>query len=602
MFFRFICVFMLCLVPMALFGDDAKVTVEMSLSQDVVSVGGQTYLIITVSGSEQNLPEPQLPNLAMFDAYPQGTSTNISIVNGKMESSLTYNYLLTPRQKGTFVIRPAVITYNHKRYESNEVTLKVIGTSQSDATQPSQSSSIENGKASDVFLTAELDKKNAYVNEQLILSVKFYSAVKLYSNPDYTAPQTTDFWADMLKPQKTYYQVVNNKRYRVIEINTALFPTRSGDLTIGPAMVTASVPGKRQARRNDPFSVFDNFFERGEKKSVRSKPLTTKIKPLPSEGKPANFSGTVGNYKISSSVDKRTTEVNQAVNVTYKISGTGNIKTIAEPAIGDLADFRVYRTSSPEEKVSKVGGVIGGTKIFEEVYMPKRAGQLVIPAIELNFFDPQKRKFRSVATKPITLTVTPAAQSEYADIPITPVPGQIVDPHARDIRYIKTDMTNLNRSQPILLFRPYFLAINIAPILLLAVVWISRRRSEKLAGDVAYARSRRAKKMSRRRLKTARSLAGAGDPAKFYAEIRLALFSYIADKKNISPHGLTGDILMDILNSSGAGEELTGQVSKLLKQADFAQYSSSGVNQADIDHSLDLAEQVLIRLEGINFG
>jgi len=108
--------------------------------------------------------------------------------------------------------------------------------------------------------------------------------------------------------------------------------------------------------------------------------------------------------------------------------------------------------------------------------------------------------------------------------------------------------------------------------------------------------------MSRRRLKTARSLAGAGDPAKFYAETRLALFSYIADKKNISPHGLTGDILMDILNSSGAGEELTGQVSKLLKQADFAQYSSSGVNQADIDHSLDLAEQVLIRLEGINFG
>jgi hypothetical protein len=588
-------------MPLAVWGGD-EVTVEMSLSQDVVSLGGQTYLIISVSGSEQNLPEPQLPNLTMFDAYPQGTSTNISIVNGKMQTSLTYNYLLTPRQKGTFVIRPAVVSYNHKQYESNEVTLRVIGTAESETTEPEQGSSTQDGKPRDVFLTAELDKKSAYVNEQLILSVKFYSAVKLYSNPDYTAPQTTDFWADMLKPQKTYYQVVNNTRYRVIEINTALFPTRSGDLTIGPAMVTASVPGQRRARRNDPFSVFDDFFDRGEKTSVRSKPILIKIKPLPDEGKPANFSGTVGNYKLSSTVDKKTVEVNQAVNVTYKISGTGNIKTIAEPVIGELADFRVYRTSSPEEKVSKVGGVIGGTKIFEEVYMPKRAGQLVIPGVELNFFDPQKRKYQSISTEPITLNVKPATQAEYADIPITPVPGRLVDPNARDIRYIKTDMTHLNRARPILLFRPYFLAINIAPILMLAIVWISRRRSEKLAGDVAYARSRRAKKMSRRRLKSARQSAGAGEPAKFYSEIRLALFSYIADKKNISPHGLTGDQVMDILNSSGAGEELIGLVSKLLKQADFAQYSSSGVSRTDIDQSLDLAEQVLIRLEGIKLG
>ncbi len=587
------------LCPLIASADD-EISIEMSLSREVINIDSHAYLMITIKSNQQNLPEPQLPNLSMFNVFSQGTSTNISIVNGKMESSLTYNYQLQPRREGTFVIKPAVVVFNHKRYESEEITLQVTGSGQTPSRGTQQQTLPDTDETGDLFLTAELDKKTAYVNHQVTLSVKFFSAIKLYSQPDYSAPQTTDFWTDMLEPQKTFYQMVNGKRYRVIEISTALFPTRAGELSIGQAMVSARVPIQRRRRRNDPFSVFNDFFGAGENKTVRSKPLKINIKPLPSENKPDDFTGTVGSYKISSTVDKLTVEVNQPITVTYKTSGTGNIKTIAEPVIGELADFRIYRASS-SEKISKVSGVVGGTKVFEEVYIPKRAGKLTIPGVSLNYFHPASKSYKKISTKPIIINVKPAEEGEFADIPIAAVAGRMVDPNAKDIRYIKTDPSDLALLTRPVLFEPLFLILNGIPLLLLVTVLAGQKRRKKLASDIGYARSRQAKKMARKRLAMARNLVAQDKPEEFYSEIRLALFSYVADKLNISPHGMTSDRMIEIITASGAGEELVKDTADLLKRADFAQYSSVSVGQEQIQRSLKMAEQVLVRLEDITF-
>jgi len=584
-------------LPTFLFAQD-EFSVAMSLSRDVISIDDHVYLTITISGPSQNLPKPELPNLSLFDTYSQGTSTNISIVNGRVESSLTYNYVLQPRQEGTFIIKPAAIAYNQKRYESNEVTLKVVGSGDKTSpgtTQPPATTTVT-GDTKELFLTAEVNKKTAYVNEQITLTVKFFYSSKLYSQPDYTAPQTTDFWSEVIEPQKTYTQVINGRRYGVVEINTALFPTRSGDLTIGPAMVTATIPSRRQARQNDPFSMFDDFFAQGENVTVRSRSVDVKVLPLPSENKPANFSGTVGDYKISATPDKTTVDVNQPVTITYKFSGTGNIKTVAEPAIGDLKDFRVYRASS-SEKVSKLDGIVGGTKIFEEVYMPKRAGKLTIPPVEFNYFDPRTRKYNVLTTRPVELTVQAASGGDIAEIPLRRVAGRVVDPNAKDIRFIKTDYGDLVKKKSLILFRPSYLIVNIIPALVLAVVWMSSLRREKLASDIGYARARRAKKMAKKRLTEASRLSQSQQPAKFYAEIRSAIFSYVADKLNVSSYGMTSDKLLDIIGNAGADEELMRSATGLLRTADFAQYSSAEVTREQIAESLNTAERIMVRLE-----
>jgi len=573
--------------------DDIRI--EMHIAPDTISIEDQAFLAITVTGSG-SLPDPELPNLSMFEVSSQGTSTNISIVNGKMESTYAYNYMLFPKRQGTFVIKPASVVYKRKRYETKEVTLTVLDSGVGTPRTLEKAAKTSDGETRDIFLLAELNKKKVYVNEQVTLTIKFCYAVSLLSQPDYTPPQTTDFWSDAIEPQRSYYQNINGRRYNVIEINTALFPTRSGELNIGSAMVSVNVKA-RSRRRRDPFSMFDDFFDHGQTKKVRTKPLKIDVLPLPAENKPADYSGTVGEFFITSSIDKLKTEVNQPVTVTYKIRGTGNIKTVAEPEIEDLVDFRVYRAAS-SEKVSIIDGVVGGTKIFEETYIPKRAGQLAIPAVSLNYFNPRTGQYKTVSTKPINIDVAQAALSNYANIPVPRVAGRVIDDKAKDIRYIKIESGNLSLKQPLLITTPLYLILNGVPVLLFVLVWIGQKRKEKLSSDIGYARSRLARKLARKRLTAARKLANSGQTAKFYAEIRFALFAYIADKLNVSPHGLTGDKLLEIMKNSDIEEEIIGKTASLLRQADFAQYSSSNSAMEDVRQSLKSAEEILIKLEG----
>jgi hypothetical protein len=593
-------IFAFVLLPLSVLAQD-DVSVEMHISPDTIGLDGQAYLSIVISSTIQNLPDPVLPNLSMFNANSQGTSTNISIVNGVIEATNVYNYLLYPKRQGTFVIKPASVVYNRKRYESREISLTVLESGVGTPKKLQEEAKGDTGESRDVFLVAELDKKTAYVNEQITLTVKFYHAVKLLSQPDYNPPQTTDFWSDNLGSQRSYYETINGRRYSVIELNTALFPTRSDELRIGSAAASVKVPTRRSRRRRDPFDIFNSFFEQGEVKTVRSKALTINILPLPQNGKPEDFSGTVGNFSISSTIDKTKVEVNQPVTVTYKIHGTGNIKTVAEPKIDDLPDFRVYRASS-DEKVSTIKGKIGGTKVFEETYIPKRAGKLVIPAVSLNFFDPSKKKYKTISTKRISIESIPTALTEYADLPIPNVAGRVIDPNAKDIRYIKLESGSLELKKPLVIGTPLYVIINGLPVVILLAAVVGRRRREKLTGDIGYARSKAAKKMARKRLSRARKIAETGKHGQFYAEIRQALFSYIADKLNISPYGLTGDKILEIVASSGLDEDTTEKIQDLLKQADFAQYSSAERQSPKTNEALEKAEDILVKLNGAELG
>ncbi|SYZ73981.1 conserved hypothetical protein [Candidatus Zixiibacteriota bacterium] len=596
---RRLIIVILTAIPLAAYGQ-ADISIQISLNRDTIGIGEQAVLTATITGTVQNLPKPDLPNLTAFNVYSQGTSTNISIINGKMTSSQSYQYVLQPIKPGSFPIKPVTLVYNNQRFVSNELTLTVVGSSGVSTPKNLQQQATPTASDNrDIFLTAEVDKRTAFVNEQITLTIKFYTAVQLYSQPEYNAPQTTDFWANALEGQKSYYQLINGRRYNVIEISTALFPTRPGSLQIGSAMVTAMVAVKRQPRANDPFAMFDDMFTQGEQRSVRSSPLTVKVVPLPLEGKPSTYTGTVGDYTIESQPDKLNVDVNQPVTVQYKISGTGNIKTVAEPDIAETMDFRIYRASS-NEKITNIGGVVGGTKIFEETYIPKRAGKLEIPPVKLDFFNPRAKKYKSIASNPITIEVRPIAEGG-TEAPMVAVPGLVIEQNAKDIRYIKTDPGNLGTPRPLVLLTPIYLLVNGLPVVLLAALYINRKRRERLTTDIGYARSRAAKKIARRHLSSARKRARVNQAAAFYAELRRALFSYVADKKNISVHGLTGDQLLDILKEAGIDEKFLAMAKDLFRRADFAQYAPGTIDQGKIDESLRAAEELLVKLEEVRF-
>ncbi|MDH4155899.1 MAG: BatD family protein [candidate division Zixibacteria bacterium] len=577
---------------------DDDTVVRVSLDRDTIGMDEQVVLEIEVSGSIQDLPPPQMPTLSMFEVYSQGRSSNISIVNGQVSSSVTYRYLLLPTKPGTFSIDRVAVVYNNKRYKGNEVNLTVLKSGSSVSQQLEERATDEEGSTRDYFLEADVDKRSPFVNEQVTLTLKFYIGVQHYGSPELSEPTTTGFWTEILGNKAAYYQVVNNRKYKVIERKYALFPTQTGELTIGRATIRTTVAAK--SRRRDPFDMFGDFFGRGVEVTARSQPIKLNVQPLPEEGRPADFTGTIGAFSLSAQADKREVEVNQPVTVTVRISGTGNIKSIAEPVIPQLDEFRAYKAST-NESISKLKDEIGGAKIYEEVFIPRRPGDLEIPALKYSYFDLKSRQYKYLTTQPIRIkAIKPEGYAASADLPYAS-PDLTIGSRSRDIRYIKEDIGATSRPGYMLFVTPVYLVVNGVPVVLLASLILVRRRREKLAGNVGLARSQAASKMARKRLAKARSLAHPESAEEFFAEIRLALIAYIADKLNISPHGLTVDGIGRLVGEKTDDGALVEKLVGVLQKCDYARFAPASLTQQDVAESLAAAEDIMIKLEAVAF-
>jgi len=573
--------------------------VQVSLNRDTIGMDEQALLEVTVRGATQDIPDPRMPTLPMFELFSQGRSTNISYTNGQLDASVTHRYLILPSKPGVFPIENISVVSGNKRYAGNPVTLTVVGKSTSASRQTEDQARDTDGSSRDLFAEAVIDNNNPYVNQQVTLTLKFYVAVQTYGSPSLVEPTTTGFWTELLGTRGPYQQRLNNRTYRIIERKYALFPTKTGELSIGRATFTTTVATRRQSRRRDPFDIF-GMLGGGQEVQVKSRPLTINVRPLPSEGRPADFSGTIGRFTFKATPTKREVEVNQPVSVNFAITGVGNIKSVAEPTIPDLPDFRVYRASS-NESISKHNDQIGGTKNFEEVFIPNRPGQLTIPSLSFNFFDPDAERYRTVHTQAVNLNVIKTeGYVASPDLPYT-APDNVISADARDIRYIKSDPGDLSRRAEIVFVSPLFWAVNITPVLALLATVLVRRRRERLQGDIGYARARRASKAAKRRLAQARKLASEGASSQFFVEISQVLLSFIGDKLNLSPHGLTKDKIAQLLQERGAEAFLIEATLDFLKRCDFARYAPASIEKSDVDETLVEAENLMVRMEEVRF-
>ena len=392
-------------VPRAL----AEISVEAHLDQDVVALGAQATLTVTVNGSG-DASRPALPDMPDFRVFPAGTARNFSFVNGRMASATVYTFLLSPKREGTFTIPPIGVLDGNIRVTSRPLTLTVGPTAQGappgTALPPAQAppaTSRRSGGNSDpraVFLTASAEPATVYVGEQVTLTVRFYQGVRILERPDYRAPAATGFWVENLPGERTYYTQVEGRQYHVTELRTALFPTAAGELEIGPATVHCVL---EQNPFQDPFSLFGSF-ARGEPRAVESAPIKITARALPREGRPADWSGAVGKFTIAARLDPPQVKVGEATSLIVRLTGQGNIRSVGDPKLPDVPGLRTFDSGSTIED-QREGGIFGGLKQLNQVLVAEASGQYPIPVIEYPVFRPDLGRYELIRTQPLTLTV-----------------------------------------------------------------------------------------------------------------------------------------------------------------------------------------------------
>ncbi len=359
---------------------------------EAVAAGDQFRLGFTLNERGTDLQLPDLSNFDVLMGPSTSQSSSIQIINGKttQTSSFSYIFILRAKKEGKFTIRPASIKVDGKTYESNSLTIQVVKEQAQQATgnqgQGSQqgSQSEEEAPAGNIskdnlFVRVSVDKTNVSKGEQILSTVKLYISqnVPLNGFDEVKLPTYEGFWTkDIDVPSQVNFtrEVYNGKIYQVgILKKTILFPQQTGTIRINPFEITCLV--RQRVRQQQGF--FDDFFDnyRVVKAKVVSDPVAINVKDLPNP--PANFSGAVGNFSISSSLDKNALKSNEAVTLKLTVNGSGNLTLINAPKIELPQDFEAYEPKTSDNVIASDNGLSGSIS-FEYLFIPRFAGNFTI--------------------------------------------------------------------------------------------------------------------------------------------------------------------------------------------------------------------------------
>ncbi len=381
-----------------------------TVDQNTVRVGESVTLTLTFSGGASNVPTPTLPALEKLDlAGGPFSNTSISVVNGRVASSASFSYLLRAREPGSGTIGESIVKVHGKEYHSQPIKVNILA---GGAGSKSASGKVAGSGGQDVFLKVIPDKSDASLGEQITLTYKLYFAAQI-TNPEFVRlPSASGFWVeDIPMPQQLALsdEVVNGRRYRTAVIRkSALFATTAGDLDVEPLVLNTKVERMSRRQSRDPMDIFnDPFFSMGrqmEDVEVSSPAVKLRIRPLPSSDAPPQFKGAVGSYKISATLDSLNVKADQAVTLTVRIDGTGNIKTLPPPEISVPSDVERFDPEVTDD-IRRNQAQISGSKTLKYVLIPRAPGMQVIPPIVFAFFNPQSGRYQTAATAELRLNV-----------------------------------------------------------------------------------------------------------------------------------------------------------------------------------------------------
>ena len=571
---------------------------ELSLSQTVT-------LTLQAEGSVTSIPDPKLPDLSDFRVLSgPNESTSFQFINGRISSSKSWTFVLKPKRAGTLRIGTAEISSGGETYRTEPITLEVSGKGSAPPTdKPSRGvTAPQPGKElPELFVQVSADKTRIYQNEQVILTYTIFTRVSVSAYEISRLPSTPGFWTEefQLPQQPTVEDVVLSGRHyrRAVIRRVALFPTRSGQMVVDPLEVTCQVQLQDPYRRSlDPFDIlFDSPFmrQRTEERVIETEPLTLNVVPLPAAGKPDNFSGAVGNFKLDVSLDRDRVTTNEALTMTVRFTGTGNIKLLDRPNFKAPSDFESY---DPKESVDvkKSGNRISGTKTYEYVLIPRVPGVASIPPIEFTYFNPATKSYHTLKEGGFEVEVERGADESVATLP--GIAKEDVKLLAEDIRYLKKPGRLLRISNPYSLPAAYWITMALPPVIAFLLWWGAR----VLGGTALQARrrDRRIYFRAKRELRALGKMAADGDKLpQAYGAIHKILLTYLGTKLGMPASGFKEEEVLGRLAKQKLDQDIISTLEEIFQACNYARFAPEGADSWRLKRTLKQSDRMLDKIE-----
>ena len=367
-------------------------SLEATIDRNPVMLDEAIRLTVTADGSADRDAFDSSPLLKDFVVGRTSVSSQTSIVNFDTKRTTVWTTTLFPRKEGMFTIPSLTI----EGKSTKPIQVKVI---------PVQEQS---NVARDYFVTTDIDVKEAYLNQQLLYTVKLFLSSNI-ERGSLQAPEMQNAEITQLGEDKQYTDIVNGRRYQIIERQFAVVPQASGEFTLRGPIFTGEVMA---ANTNQRFG----FFNRTQQINRVGPDITVNIKPipqgidypwLPSEMVRVDEEWPQGDSFVAG----------EPVTRIVTLTALG----VVEEQLPDIPEFyppnfKLYPDQSNTTTVEKDQSLISQRQTSLAI-IPTQPGNFVLPEITIPWFNTLTQQTEYATIPARSITVAPASGANNANTP-----------------------------------------------------------------------------------------------------------------------------------------------------------------------------------------
>ncbi|WP_416308216.1 BatD family protein [Neptunicella sp. SCSIO 80796] len=389
------------------------------------------------------------PLMKDFVVGRTSVSRQTQMVNFNTTKITRWNTVLIPRKQGRYTI-PALKVAGKTTQPINLMVIPVSASHQ--------------GQNRDLYVTTEVDTTKAYLQTQIRYTAKLYLAVDLQRG-SLESPKIADADIRQIGKDKEYSDIVDGRRYRIIERTFAIIPQKSGKFTINGPLFEGEVIDNSNS--NQSFG----FFKRTKNVSRVGPAIDIEVLPVPDNYPdhwlPSDFVQLTEEWQPGPDEYK----VGEPITRTISLTAVGLVEEQLPEINSQYPDeVKTYPDQAKTATVEQDGNLIA-QRTETIAIIPNSDGKIKIPAVSVPWFNVVTGETEYARLPARTISVAAGAATKA--VPATTTPVETLEPSSEPIPAQST--SNIIAPQQPIYWSISSTVLTVLWLLTLFLWWYTRR-------------------------------------------------------------------------------------------------------------------------------
>jgi hypothetical protein len=366
---------------------------DSGLVVTVIAEGDEYTLQVVCEGISEKAHIQGIDKIPHFIVSQGGTSSSMTMINGKTKHTSTYTYAVQPLKAGAYTVGPVLVDDAGTVSESNTIAVRVVTPAVYD-----QFAGKKGAARQALGCRMQIAEHEVYVGQPAVVTVTIEDDGQVHDR-GLQAPEFGSLQAQPIEKPFSEQKLINGQLKVITTQQYSVSADTPGTYTIEPAVAHFLVPDEDRDMMGGLLGSF--FGPSGKKRSIRSNSSILAVKPLPMSTEPVDAVGHIAS--VAMQIQKSVLELNEPCVLTYTVVGSCNFDALISPTLNVPEVVSVYPSTT--QYTPEAGAANTGKKVFEYIVQIGESGEHHIPSQRFVYFDVSVGAYKTITTNECLVTV-----------------------------------------------------------------------------------------------------------------------------------------------------------------------------------------------------